>query len=133
MVADSHLAEAFDEVCADAKVPDEWCLALMERAPFYGGPQEGGWYGEDQLVVKYKWFKTKEEAEAAKEQVEKLAKKLTDEARTSYGKQCLRETAWLDARMLDDDFLPQPDGHSEYWVRLEQDHPKDIRGNRNWD
>lgn len=56
-----YLAAAFDAVlAAEAKEPEEWYVVLMERVPFYGGPEEGGWWGSDSVVVKYAKFPDEE-------------------------------------------------------------------------
>lgn len=112
------------------KHPEIWYLVLLVRIPFYGGPEEGGWYGEDVNLVAYKQYNSKEDAERGLDAVKKLAKQLSDEARTEYGKQCLREMEFLDARGLDADYLPEPDGPEEYSVEICEELPEPIRGCR---
>jgi|PlaIllAssembly_1097288.scaffolds.fasta_scaffold00432_13 hypothetical protein len=133
MSADSYIEAAFRRVCEQAKPAAGFFVALMERAPFYGGPEEGGWWGEDHILHAYQHYDTEEAARAATEQVTKLAQQLSEEARAAYGERCLRETEWLDARGLDDNFLPEPDGESEYYVLMSEGLPEESRGSRHWE
>jgi hypothetical protein len=114
------IQEAFFGVCREAK-PAEGCyVSLYCRAPYYGGPEEGGWWGQDVILVAYQWFSTQEAAEAARAEVERLAEKLRREARKGFGEQCLREMEWLEARGLDADYLPEVDGEEDYFVTFEE-------------
>jgi hypothetical protein len=129
----SYLQAAFDEVCQEAKTAEGWYVCLMCSEPYYGGPEEGGWWGSDTSVVAYQYFSTEEAAEAACESVKVLAKKLEDEARESYGRQCLAEMKWLDACNLEPDYLPEPDGPESYYVCVTQEIPESSRGSRHYE
>lgn len=111
--------EAFFTVCDDAQPAESHYLSLYVSVPYYGGPEEGGWWGSDTHLIAYKQFDTLEALEAARAKVEALAAELNDEARRQFGDQCLREMEWLDARGLDADYLPEVDGESSYWVTTE--------------
>lgn len=128
----SYIQEAFHKVCEDAKQTENWYVCLMEKSPFYGGPEEGGWQGEDHLLHAYKEFPSEEIANRVKQEVEKLAKEMTEEARKQYGQHCLQQMEWLDARMLDADYLTEPDGPSEFYVMVTQEIPQNHYGNRQW-
>lgn len=120
MTIDSHLQRAFESVCKEAvAVSDGYHVSLYEKRPFYGGPEEGGWWGNDVVLVATQRFATEELAKAALKEVSKLANQLSSEAKKAFGEQCLREIAWLDARGLESDFLGEPDGESTYHVRIE--------------
>jgi len=112
----SYLQAAFDAVCNEAVTPESWYVSLVERVPYYGGPEEGGWWDCDTQVVAFQVFSTETEAIAAAEAVEKLAKEMSEEAKRAYGEQCLRETEWCEARGLDADWLGEVDGETEYSV-----------------
>jgi hypothetical protein len=129
---DSCLREAFDQVCENAKQAESWYVVLMERVPFYGGPEEGGWYGNDNIVQAYKEYPSEELAQKAADQVHKLAQELSQNSLRQYGDQCLREMGWLGARGLDADYLPEPDGPSEFYVLVTQNVPENIYGGRQW-
>jgi hypothetical protein len=127
------IENAFHQVCEQAKAAGCYFVTLVVREPFYGGPEEGGWWGEDLQPVAYKVYHTLEAAEAAKAKVEVLAKRLSREARTEHGRHCGRELEWLEARGLDADFLPETAGPESYFVvvtKEEEYQPK--RGCREW-
>lgn len=113
------MKEAFYKICDNATVAKSHCVSLYYREEWYGGPEEGGWWGNDTILVAYQHFSTKEAAEAALAKVEKLAKEKTEEAKRSYGDHCLRQTEWLEERGLEDDFLREPDGPDNYFVVIE--------------
>lgn len=129
---DSYIQAAFETVCTEAKEAKGYYVALMQRSPYYGGPEEGGWWGEDYSVVAYQYFATEEEAEAARVAVVKLADELSEKARAEYGEQCLREMDWCDARGLDADYLPEVDGEEGYYVTMTEGMPQGREGCRQW-
>lgn len=128
----SYLQSAFDAVIEEAKQPEQHFVCLMEKVPYYGGPEEGGWWGTHTILVSYKEFPSKEAAEAASKAVQKLATELQNESRKEFGEQCLREMEWLDARGLDADFLPEPDGESEFYVIVATELPTNRYGSRQY-
>lgn len=113
------IQDAYKKLCQNAKTAKSCYVSLYVRKPFYGGAEEGGWWGEDVQLVEYLLVNTEEEADALSKAVEEEAKDMTNDARKRFGEQCIRETEWLDARGLDDDALPQVDGHEEYFVVVE--------------
>ena len=110
------VCEAFDLVIENALEPDACYVCLVAEYQAYGGPEEGGWWQTISHLEKYAEFPTRELAEAAREKVEVLAKELTMVERISHGDHCLRQMEWLDARGLDSDWLPEPDGETIYRV-----------------
>jgi hypothetical protein len=136
MIGDTvmSLLEAFHEACENAQDPEGFWVSLYQRSPYYGGPEEGGWWGQDTVIVSYKYYPTKEAAEAAMRAVEKLAKSETQRALDEYGEQCQRESEWLDERGLDDNYLSEPDGPDEYFVVLETNPGSHcVRGQRHYE
>jgi len=117
---DKYIVSAFHQVCRDASPAEAHYVSLYANEPFYGGPEEGGWWGQDVVLIAYQEFSTREAAEAAKTAVEKLATELTAESKKEFGDHCLREMEWLEERGLDSDFLPEPDGETEYFVEIEE-------------
>lgn len=69
----------------------------------------------------------------ASEAVRKLAAELEQASRTAHGQRCLREMAWLDARGLDADFLPEVDGPDHYRVLVCQELPGESHGPRHYE
>ena len=132
-MGEAYLQEAFNRVCTNAKVAEGSYVCLMKRVSRYGGPEEGGWWTEDVYPVAYQWFATEEAANAACDAVEKLAKQLTDFARTDYGEHCLRQMDWCEARGLDADYLPEPDGPDEYYVYVGEGVPEATYGPRRYE
>lgn len=119
----NFIQAAFDVVMPDAVLADEWFVSLVESIPYYGGPEEGGWWGRDTSLVAYRKYPSEELATAAAAAVEKLAAELRAEAQKTYGDHCRLELDWLEARGLDADFLPEPDGPSEFLVRVTHGQP----------
>jgi hypothetical protein len=71
------------------------------------------------LVASQK-FGTAEAADAAAQEVQKLADELSKDARDGYLRGCAAQTEWLEARGLDDSFLPEVDGEDSYAVYVEE-------------
>jgi hypothetical protein len=132
-MTDTFTSEAFRRICTQAKPAQGYFVSLMERVPYYGGPEEGGWWGEDFILHAYQHFATEEAALAAKVEVEQLAADLSEQERKAFGERCLRESAWLEARGLDDSFLPEPDGESEYYVLMSEGLPEESHGSRHYE
>lgn len=124
----SYLQAAFDQIVKGARTPEVWYVSLVECSQRYGGPEEGGWWTTDTDVVAFHEFPTRSLAEAARARVYELAQELEREARTEHGRQCLREMEWLGERGLDADYLPEPDGPTEYKVVVADHIPASHRG-----
>lgn len=127
------IEQAFNEICTEHKQAERWFVVLKESVPFYIGPEEGGTWGSDTIVIAYQEYASEELAEEAKEKVEKLAKQYTEDSRKAFGQQCLNEMEWLDKRGLDADYLPEPNGHSEYYVTVEESVPQNRYGCRHYE
>lgn len=126
------IQDAFNAVCDKAKNVETWHVVLMESVQFYGGPEEGGWYGTDSHVIAFQEFPSQELADAAADKVRLLAEELSQQSKKEYGDQCLRELDWLDARGLEADYLPEPDGPASYYVTVSQGIPENRRGDRQY-
>lgn len=130
----SDLRNAFFAVCDDVKPAKASYVSLYMDAPYYGGPEEGGWWGTDTELVAYQRCTNDEEAEVKRERVQKLAAELTRNAEDSFGRRCQAETEWLEARGLDDSFLPEVDGNETYWVAVEDRPGSHVRtGSRHYE
>ena len=124
---------AFEALCKSATKPEHVYLSLYVNHPFYGGPEEGGWWGNDTVLEQSKHFNNREDAEEARVRVETLAKQETADAKNRYYQQCRRECDWLEERGLEDDgsVLPEVDGSSTYWVTVETERgSQEQRGDR---
>jgi hypothetical protein len=128
-----YLHDAFHAVINDAKLPEKWYVSLMESTPYYGGPEEGGWWGSDTHLVAYREFSSEDSAESARNAVLNLAAELKADSHKTFGNQMLREMDWLDARGLEADWLPEPDGESDYYVVVSQGIPEESYGSRHYE
>lgn len=128
----SYIQEAFNKICTDNQKANTHYVCLMESVPFYGGPEEGGWWGSDNILIAYKEYPTEELAYEAKEAVLKLAQELNDTEKKRYHQQCADQCDWLEQRSLDADYLPENDGPSEYYVTVEESIPQNRFGDRHY-
>ena len=71
------IQEAFFKVCDEAKVAESFYVSLYHIESYYGGPEEGGWWGENQRLVAYQICETEEQAEIVYKAVKELAEGLT--------------------------------------------------------
>ena len=129
----SHVEDAFDQTVQNPEVAQNHYLCLLQKFTYYGGPEEGGWYGTDHTLVKYKMFNTKEQAEQAQNKVNELAEQLSREARKEFGQHCLNEIEWCENRGLEPDFLPEPDGPDEFYTVVADHIPQNSYGPRHYE
>ena len=125
------IKEAFFQVCDKAVPAKQYCVSLYTNVPFHGGPEEGGWWGNDCNLVAYHAYSTEAAAEAAVAQLEQQVADWNKEAKKDFGRQCQAEMDWLNERGLESSFLPEPDGEVEYFVCVEdQPGSQAYKGNR---
>jgi hypothetical protein len=111
-----YVSAAFHAVCAEAVDAEAKHVCLYRIDTYYGGPEEGGWYGTDYTLVASHRFPSQVEAAAAAAQVEALAALMTVDARRAHAVAAAAECDWLDARGLDADYLPESDGPERFVV-----------------
>ena len=112
------IKEAFFKICKDAKPATSKYVSLYTRSPYYGGPEEGGWWGHDDILIAH--YQCEEsQAEEIYGEIMKIAAELNQEAKNNFERQCLNESKWLESRGLDDTFLPEVDGEVSYYVTIE--------------
>ena len=128
-----YMRKAFEEVIQDHKKVYPCYVVLWRRSPFYGGPEEGGWWGEDRIPEAYHACQNDEIASKRVEKVNRYAKILTKEARMKHSLHCQQSMDWLEARGLDADYLPEPDGEESFYVSIEPDLPEPSYGSRHWE
>ena len=95
-------------------------VSLYCREPFYGGPEEGGWWGEDVILEEYQEFDFMPDAELAVRAMSDAIENPNTKANKDYQEQCRRECDWLEARGLDDNALPEVNGPESYFIRIEK-------------
>jgi hypothetical protein len=115
----SGLRAAFEAVCVNAVKREGVFLSIYRRSPFYGGPEEGGWWGEDVVLEEYQSFDFVADAKAALNDIDLHVTAENNAAKLAYSRQCRRESDWLEARGLDDDALPEVSGPESVFVRIE--------------
>ena len=113
------LQAAFDAICASAKPSKAYYVSLYERIPFYGGPEEGGWWGEDVMICASQKFLDEKRAKDAVGMIQELAEQETARSKRDFYNQCAAECDWLEKRGLEPDFLREVDGNSEFFVVME--------------
>lgn len=58
----------------DVLITPEAYVSLYAKTPFYGGPEEGGWWGHDVVLVSHQSVSSAEEAEAVKARLKYIAR-----------------------------------------------------------
>lgn len=130
----SDLKQAFLQVCDDATPPKRAYVSLYLNEQGYGGPEEGGWYYTDTTLIAYQLCLTEEEANVKREAAEALAAQSTKDAQDTFNRGCAAQCEWLEARNLDDDYLPEPGGPDTYWVAVEDEPGScESRGSRHYE
>jgi hypothetical protein len=115
----SGLREAFEAVCINAVKRKGVFLSLYRRSPFYGGPEEGGWWGEDVALEESQEFDFVAEAQLALDSIGLHVEAENNAAKLAYSRQCRQESDWIEARGLDDNALPEVSGPDSVFVRIE--------------
>lgn len=116
-----NLVEAYYQKIPNAERHEGgYYVTLYCRHSWYGGPEEGGWWGEDIVPEASQHYDTREEAERALLAVTDAANAMSKDAERQYGNRCIQETAWLDARGLDDSFLPEVAGADGFFAVVER-------------
>ena len=138
-MSDATIIDAFHAVCTSAvtalpDAPRRFFVVLWREEQFYGGPEEGGWYGWDHLVEAYQEFPNEREAEAAAKAVEEMAKKMTEESQRERNAGALAALEWCDERGIDADgpddaFFTMGDRFS---VAVEDRMPENEYADRHW-
>ena len=130
------IQSAFSEICKDATIANGVYVSLYRCDPFYGGPEEGGWWGRDVFLVASQEFASQELAEKAKEKILELAKQLSSEASHEHGEVCNRQIEWCEQRGIDDPNLifGESDGASTFHVEIEDEQGQnESRGCRHYE
>lgn len=121
------IKEAFHTICEDAKPAKSIYVSLYVNMPYYGGTEEGGWWGKDTKLVAYKEYSSIEVAKAALDAINKYAQELNQKSKKEFSEKCRQECDWLEERGLDSDYLPEVDGEEEYFVVIESSPGKDSK------
>lgn len=121
-MSDNYIKAAFDKVCAEAVVAESNYVSLYVNLPYYGGPEEGGWWGSDTELVAFQQVSSEMEAKAKADAVMVMAEQMNHEAQQRFYAECARSVEWVEEHdpMADvSDYFPEPDGEEKYWVATE--------------
>lgn len=132
---DSYITEAFSQVCNQAEESEERFVSLYCSVPYYGGPEEGGWWGRDVKLIATQPYPTEAQASAAKARVEELAQQLKADAQREHGDMCLSqlETCGWDGEEAQSRF-GEVDGAEDYFVTIESTPgSQESRGSRHYE
>lgn len=131
----SFLRKAFKQALSESKhqTPEVYYLTLWSVESYYGGPEEGGWWGKDYTPLEYAVFTNEDEAFAAKEKIEELSKQLHRQARTDYLNFQKQQMEFCESRGLDSDFFAESDGPGEYRVTVSNEEPRESFGPRHYE
>ena len=112
----SYIEEAYREICNESQEPKIWYVALCTNERRYGGPEEGGWYYDHSTILEYQAFASEFLAHTVRGLVEQRAQELTKESQRADSQAMADSLIWLEARGLEADYLPEPNGPEEYYV-----------------
>lgn len=131
------IQDAFHAVCTEAIEAKTGCfyVTLIRIVPFYGGPEEGGWFGKDKVVEAYQRFSDRHAAKVAFSAVKRLAKEMTDTAKIEHGQACIRQLAFCEARGIEDSnsVFGEDSGPDSYMVTITDRLPVTERGCRHYE
>ena len=118
LMNESVMLRAWNEIIEDKEVAQECYLSLYEEIPYYGGPEEGGWWGHLHILKQYCKCPTLDYAEELRKKLEIHCKELTEEAKRANGEHCLHYIQQAEARNEDVDDYGY-DGPMSYYVIIE--------------
>ena len=134
MATNNNIFNAFMSIIPDATLAKQHYIVLWKRVPFYGGPEEDGWWGNDEIPVAYHRVSTLEMAEELRKQIEAEAAAKTEEAKREHGDRCLNQLAWCEERGVDDSnsVYGEDDGAESYYVTVQEEAPEASYGDRHY-
>ena len=118
-MSDNIMIQAWNEIMADAQEAEECIVSMYSIEPYYGGPEEGGWWGTLYILREYVRCSNREAAESLRTKLQERCSQLNYEAKIADGEHCLRQIERADARGLDVDDYGY-DGPSSYNVIIEK-------------
>jgi hypothetical protein len=134
MATNNNIFNAFMSALPSATLAKPHYIVLWKRTPFYGGPEEDGWWGNDEEPVAYHRVSTLEAAEELRKQIEAAAAAQTEEAKREHGDRCLAQLAYCEARGIDDSnsVYGEDHGAESYYVTVQKEVPEASYGDRHY-
>ena len=106
--------------CESPRQKESKFISLYQSHQCYGGAEEGGWwYHQSFLQESYECIDEQQASEIRQEMWD-FADEMNELSKKQHNKHLAESLEWLEARNLDADFLPEPDGPSEYHVTYER-------------
>jgi hypothetical protein len=112
-------------------------VVIYHGEQYYGGPEEGGWYGWDYVWTGYAVFASKDEATKARDWIERAMNPWNDELVQQRNEALASEYEALVARDPSADFDGPDDDESgcfeSYSVSVQETKPEDSFGSRHYE
>lgn len=126
--------EAFMKLVEQPIQCNRFYVVLWRRSQFYGGPEEGGWWGMDHIPEAYTRVDSREEAEALATRIEEMAKQLSRQAIMEHGRGCIAQLEWCEARGIEDSnsVFGEVGSPDEYYVQIGEELPRARIADRQW-
>jgi len=118
-MTDNIMIEAWNEIMADAQEAEECIVSMYSIEPYYGGPEEGGWWGNLLILKEFVRCTTRNAAEKLQEKLQSRCEEMSREEKTFDYEECLRVCVRAYARGEDVDDHGY-DGPSSYTVLIEK-------------
>lgn len=118
-MSDNIMIQAWNEIMEDAEEAEACVVSLYSVEPYYGGPEEGGWWGNLYILKEYVRCSSRDAAEKLQEKLQERCSQLNYEAKIADGEHCLRMMEWFEKRGQDTDDYGY-DGPSSYSVFIEK-------------
>lgn len=115
------IQQAFNEILEDVQPAQVFFVSLYSVYRWYGGAEEGGWWGNTVSLVAHKEFRREDEAKQALAAIEALAKEKSHEAKQAHYRLCEAQLDYCEQRGIDDanSVFGEVDGADEYHVQIE--------------
>jgi hypothetical protein len=95
-------------------------ISLYEYYQSYGGAEEGGWWYHQSFLQESYECLNGEQADQIRQEMQDFAEELNEASKRQHDKHLSESLDWLEARGLDADYLPEPDGPTEYGITNER-------------
>jgi hypothetical protein len=116
---DGIFIKAWNEIMENAQKAEECVVSMYSVEPYYGGPEEGGWWGNLFILNEYVRCSNRDAAEKLQQKLQERCEELNKEEQQQDSEYCLRycERAWSRGEDVDDYGY---DGPSTYHVLIEK-------------
>ena len=134
MATTNNILAAFNQIVESPVPCSKFYVVLWVNCPYYGGPEEGGWWGNDRIPQAFTECASECQANALRDRIEVLAKSLSSEASRDHGRTCLSQLAYCEARGIDDSnsVYGETDGEDSYDVTVQAEPPSARYGDRHY-